>query len=266
MKRALQAPRGRKMAVAVMAMAVLGCASATAIFAAANATVIQAGNLSIRAEGSISPNALPRNRMVPITLRARGSVATIDGSHVPAARTVELQIDRHFRIESTGLPSCSARRIKAMTPSRAMKACGSALIGRGHATAEVAFPESAPFTARGPLLGFNGPSIHGYPEMLFYIYVAVPAPVAMVVVAKLSKDSGRYAYKISQTIPRLAGGSGSLTGFEITIGRRWVYRGQQHSYLSAECPDGRFFDQVEAGFADGASLVGTLVNTCQGKA
>src|SRR5262249_4050585 len=151
-------------------------------------------------------------RMAPIVLHASGSVATVDGSHVPPAKTVHLQVDRHFRIDTTGLPSCRPGEIEASSPPQAMKACGTALIGKGVASAEVEFPEQAPFTAKGPLLGFNGPTIGGLREMLYYVYVSVPAPTALVVLAKVAKDTGRYAYRISLTVPELAGGSGSLTG------------------------------------------------------
>jgi hypothetical protein len=249
--------------VALAASAAVGGASAGTILAANRETAVREGNLVIRAQGIISPQALPKHRMVPISLHARGSVETVDGSHVPPAKTVHLQVDRHFSIESTGLPSCAIGKIEAATPAQAMKACGPALIGRGVAGAEVEFPESAPFNAKGPLLGFNGPTVGGYPEMLYYVYVSVPAPTALVVVAKVAKDSGKYGYLISLAIPKLAGGSGSLTGFEITIGRRWSYKGAQHSYLNADCPDGIFYNQVEASFADGTNLSGVFPGSCR---
>jgi hypothetical protein len=251
--------------IALMAFAVLGGAYASTILAANEETTIRAGNLVIRAQGTISPTALPKNRMAQITLHARGSVATADGSHVPPAKTVHLQIDRHFRIETSGLPRCQPGEIEAATPSQAMKACGKALIGKGVASAEVEFPESAPFSARGPLLGFNGPTVGGYGEMLYYVYVSVPAPTALVVIAKVAKDSGKYAYSISLTVPALAGGSGSLTGFEITIGRKWTHEGEQHSYLNADCPNGIFLNKVEAAFGDGTNLVGVFPDSCQSK-
>jgi hypothetical protein len=239
--------------------------AAIAIGAANGTTTIRAGNLVLQAEGVFSPKVLPRHTWAPITLNGHGSVATADGSHVPPVQSVHLQVDKHLRIESTGLPSCPLGKIEATTPSQAMKACGAALIGNGHATAEVAFPESAPFSAKGALLGFNGPTVRGYPEMLFYVNVAVPVPTTIVVVAQLAKDSGRYGYKISMAVPELAGGSGSLTGFELTIGRQWTYKGARHSYLSAQCPEGQFVNQVEAAFGDGTTLTGTLVSSCRPK-
>lgn len=250
--------------LAVLAMlAVLGGAMASRILAANGETTIRLGNLVVRARGIITPRALPSDTMAPITLHASGSVATVDGSHVPPARTVHLQVDRHFRIDTTGLPSCRPQEIEASTPSQAMRACGAALIGKGVAGAEVEFPESAPFNARGPLLGFNGPVAAGRMEMLYYVYVSVPAPTALVVVAKVAKDSGRYGYRITLKVPELAGGSGSLTGFEIKIGREWTHDGQRHSLLSADCPNGRFVNQLEAEFGDGTVLSGAFPDSCQ---
>lgn len=259
------ARKGPKALVALATIAVLSCASAATLFAASHAITVRAGSLIFHGEAAFRPKALPKNRMAPISFRGSASLTSDDGSHVPPAQSVHLQVDRHFRIESTGLPICTVGKIEATTPSQAMKACGPALIGKGSASAEVAFPESAPFSAKGPVLGFNGPSVGGYPEMLYYVYVAVPAPTALVVVAKLSKDSGKYAYRISVAVPTIAGGSGSLTGFDLTINRSWTYKGQLHSYLNAECPDGHFFNQFEAVFAGGANLSGSLVNSCQSK-
>jgi hypothetical protein len=255
--------RRRTMFLVLAALAALSAASATTILAADHPTTIRAGNLVIQAEGVIAPKALPKNKMTPISLHASGSVATADGSHVPPAQTVQFQVDRHFRIDSTGLPICTVAKITATSPSRAMKACGDALIAKGSAAAQVEFPEQAPFSAKGPLLGFNGPTVDGYPEMLYYIYVAVPAPTALVVVAKLSKDTGKYAYKVSVAVPVVAGGAGSLTSVDFTIGRKWTYKGQGHSYLNADCPDGHFFNQVEAAFGDGTRLSGVLPDSCQ---
>jgi hypothetical protein len=252
----------RAIAVLAMVAALIG-ATASTILAANGETTIRLGNLVVTARGIISPMALPRNRMAPITLHASGSVATVDGSHVPPARSVHLQVDRHFRIDTNGLPSCRPGEIEASAPPQAMKACGSALIGKGVASAEVEFPESAPFTAKGPLLGFNGPTVGGEPEMLYYVYVSVPAPTALVVLAKVAKDSGRYRYRISLTVPELAGGSGSLTAFEITIGRKWTQDGRQHSLLSADCPSGRFENQVEAIFGDGTVIAGAFPDRCE---
>ncbi len=260
-----RADRKKVAFVVLAAVALLSCLLVSKILAASNAITVRAGNLVIHAEGTISPSALPKDRMAPISAHVRGKITTVDGSHVPAAKTVHLLVDRHFKIDTTGLPICTVGKIEASPPSEAMKACGAALVGKGSGSAEVEFPESSPFSAKGPLLSFNGPTVGGYPEMIWYVYVDVPVPTALVWVAKLSKESGRYRYKISQTIPKLAGGSGSISAFEVTLGRHWTYKGRQHSYLNAECPNGIFSDQFEALFSDGTNLHGTVVNSCQPK-
>lgn len=255
--------RGKMAFVTLASIAVFGGVSATVILAAGDTTTVRVGDLVLHADGAFSPKALPRDEFAPVRFHGDGSLETADGSHVPPVRTVHLQIDRHFRIESTGLPSCPPAQIRASSPSRAMKACGPALIGKGHASAQAAFPEQAVINPRGLLLAFNGPTVGGYPEMLFYAYIDVPAPTALVVVAKLAPDSGKYAYTISATVPELVGGYGSLTGFELTFGRKWIYKGRQHSYLSAECPNGDFTNQFEVAFGDGTDVSGTLFNSCR---
>ncbi len=263
--------RRTKTTIVFALIAALSCVSAATIFAANYGTTVLAGNLVIHIQGALSPTALPKNKMVPVSFHASASVETANGSHVPPALSARLQVDKHIRIDTTGLPSCTPGKIEATSPSQAMKACGRALIGKGSAAAQVEFPESLPFTAKGPLLAFNGPSVggayggHGYPEQLYYIYVSVPAPTAVVVVAKLSKDTGKYSYRISISVPVIAGGSGSFTNVDFTIDRKWAYKGQKHSFLNAECPDGHFFNQIEVAYGDGTNLSGALVNSCQSK-
>lgn len=263
--------RKRTMAIALVILAALSCASTATIFAASYGTTVTAGNLVIHLKAALTPNTLPKNKMTPIAFHASASVATTDGSHVPPAQTVHLQVDKHFRIDTTGLPVCIPQKIQATAPSQAMKSCGDALVGKGTAAAQVEFPESSPFTAKGPLLAFNGPASGGgygagsYNEQLYYIYVSVPAPTAVIVVAKLSKDTGKYGYRVSVVVPEIAGGSGSVTNVEFKIDRKWSYKGQEHSYLNADCPTGHFFNQIEVAYGNGANLTGSIVNTCKSK-
>ena len=147
-----------------------------------------------------------------------------------------------------------------------MKACGDALIGKGTSTAQVQFPEQPSFTATGPLLAFNGPAeggYGGYHEQLYYVYADVPVPTALIAVAKVAKASGPYGYKISISIPRIAGGAGSFSAAEFTIDRKWTYRGKRHSFLTAECANGHFDAQVEVDFGDGSRVTGNVIQACR---
>jgi hypothetical protein len=234
----------------------------------ASAVTVTEGNLTIKVDGATSPKALPKTTMAPISFHGSATVSTEDGSHIPPAESTELLVDRHIAIDTTGLPTCSLGQIQASAPAAAMKACGDALIGKGTSTAQVQFPEQASFTAKGPLLAFNGPAeggYGGYHEQLYYVYADVPVPTALIAVAKISKAGGPYGYRISITIPKIAGGAGSFSGAEFTIGRRWTYEGKQHSFLTAECANGHFLAQVEVDFGDGSDVTGNVVQACRSK-
>lgn len=235
----------------------------------ASAVTVLAGNLSIQIDGATSPRALPKSRMAPISFHGSASVATNDGSHIPPAQSTQLLVDKHIAIDTTGLPTCTLAQIQSSPPAAAMKACGDALIGKGTSMAQVQFPEQAPFTAKGPLLAFNGPSSgggyggKGYREQLYYVYADVPLPTALIAVAKVSKGTGKYGYKISISIPKIAGGAGSFSGAEFTIDRKWTYKGKRHSFLNAECANGHFDAQVEVAFGDGTNVIGNVLQACR---
>ncbi|HEY5054388.1 MAG TPA: hypothetical protein VII45_13375, partial [Solirubrobacterales bacterium] len=214
--------RAHRRRVGVLAVLIAIAAAILVAAGAASAITVLEGNLVIEINGATSPKALPKDRMAPISFHGSASVATRDGSHIPPALDTQLLIDKHIRIDTTGLPTCTPGQIQSTTPEGAMKACGAALIGRGTSTAQVQFPESTPFTAKGPLLAFNGPSGggyggKGYREQLYYVYARVPVPTTLIAVGKVSKGTGKYGYKISISIPKIAGGSGSFSGADFTI-------------------------------------------------
>lgn len=248
--------------IAAIAVAVLVAA------ANASAVTVLVGNLLVKVDGAISPKALPKDKLVPISFHGSASVATEDSSHIPAALSTQLLVDKHIAIDTTGLPTCSKAKIESSPPAAAMKACGDALIGRGTSSAEVEFSEQPAFTAKGPLLAFNGPSGGGYGagayhEQLYYVYADVPVPTALIAVAKVSRATGPYGYKISISIPRIAGGAGSFSGAEFTIDRKWTYKGREHSFLNAECANGHFDAQVKVDFGDGSRVLGNVPQTCR---
>jgi hypothetical protein len=243
---------------------------AAALIAAgdASAVTVAAGNLLIKINGSTSPSVLPKSKLVPIGFHGSASVSTKDGTHIPPALGTQLLVDKHIAIDTTGLPTCSLAQLKATAPAAAMRACGDALIGKGTSSAQVQFPEQASFTAKGPLLAFNGPAeggYGGYHEQLYYVYADVPVPTALIAVAKVSKAGGPYGYEISISIPKIAGGAGSFSGAEFTIDRKWTYKGTEHSFLNAECANDHFEAQVEVNFGDGSQVTGNVIQACRSK-
>lgn len=222
-----------------------------------------AGNVCVADNGGISPFKLPRHGKAPVTARIVGGIHTRDSSHPPALQTLELDVDRTIDVDAVGLPACRASQLNARSSAQARRACAAALVGSGTAEVEVAFPEQAPFSSTGPLLLFNG-GVHGGTTTLFlHAYVDVPAPTAIVMKATVTHvHRGRFGLHLATRVPRIAGGAGSATAFDLKIGRRYTYKGRKKSFLVAGCPTGRWTTKGHVTFSDGTSLGLTHVFTC----
>lgn len=214
-----------------------------------------AGNICVADDGGISPTKLPRHQQAPITARLNGEISTRDGTHPPAFKSMDLKIEKNIAIDPVGLPTCRAGQLKATSSTAAKRACGDAIVGSGSAEVEVAFPEQAPFRSTGPLILFNGGLRGKTTTLLLHAYVNVPAPTAIVTAAKVTRiHEGPFGLRIQATVPRIAGGSGSVTEFELKVGRRFTYKGRKKSFLTASCPDGIWMAKGEAKFVDDTTL------------
>lgn len=216
---------------------------------------VEAGNLVLTDAGGISPQKLPRHQQVPITAQLHASIATKDGSHPPAAQQLTIDFDRTLKLDAKGLPSCSAGKLEARTTVEVKRACSAAIVGSGKAKVEVAFPEQKPFTATGPLVAFNG-GVHGGTTLLFFhAYLDVPAPTAVVVETRITRErKGRYDMHTVTKIPPIAGGAGSPIGIDLKLGRKFSYKGRLMSYLTASCPTGVYYTHGHVDFSDGSVL------------
>jgi hypothetical protein len=222
-----------------------------------------AANLCIGDDGGISPSKLPRHGSAPITARIDGEIDTRDGTHPPALQTLELDVDRTIGIDAVGLPTCRAGQIEARNSAEARRACRGAIVGSGTAEVEVAFPEQQPFSSTGPLVLFNGGVHGGTTTVLLHAYVDVPAPTAIVVKAAVTRiHRGRFGLHIAARIPKIAGGAASPTGFKLKIGRRFTYKGQKKSFLTASCPTGHWVSKGHVVFSDSTQLGLTHVFPC----
>jgi hypothetical protein len=240
------------------------CVAAVAVAGNAGAQTVRLGNLIATINGGVSPKKLPRRKPAPITLNVSGALKTADGTHVPALQTLEIEFDKHGHLYTKGLASCTVGRLQSTLTAQAKRACGKALVGSGHVTAEVALPEQAPFSAGGPLLIFNGS--RGNKQMLiFHVYAHVPAPTTVVTTAKISKVHGKYGTKAFIRIPSITSGQGSLTSFKAKMRKSWTYRHKKQNLLLASCPTGRLFAHGEFNFAGNVKLSGKVVRSCTPK-
>ncbi len=230
---------------------------------AAAALKIRAGDILITAEGGFSPTALPKHENAPITLHGGGSISTVSGALPPILKTLTIEFDKHGSVQTTGLARCTMGKLNATTTAEARRLCPGAIVGKGEGKAIVQFPESKPIPVSSPLTLFNGPPSHGDPTVLAHAYITVPVPstyVVSIVIEKIRK--GVYGYRTKGTIPPIAGGAGVPISGELTIGRKWSYKGHNYSYINARCETGRLQARGEFTFSDGTFLSGTFAKPC----
>jgi len=244
----------------------LGAMLAVAGIASAAKVTVRTGNMILTYEGKVTPKALPKNRLAPIALDINGTIAAVDGGHPPALRTVVVDTDKYGTVNAKGLPVCTSGRLQAQSHVNAKKACSKAIVGRGSTTVRVAFPDSNPFNATGPLVFFNGGVKGGTTTLFIHAYVAVPTPTAIVTTVRITRRrSGKFGLRSIATVPTIAGGSGSVLSYDFTVDRKFTYKGRKQSYLLASCATGRFYAQAESSFSDGTKVKGSVVVPCTQK-
>jgi hypothetical protein len=249
----------RKYLMLTMALGALIAVSVAGIASAGNKPVtVEAGNLVFTFNGGFSPSKLPKKKLAPITLSASGKIATKDGSHPPALKEVLVESDKNGTIDVSGVPKCTSGKLQSRDTAAVEKVCKSAIIGTGTTNVEIAFPEQKPIPVSSKLLVLNGGSSGGTTTLFIHAYLTVPTPAAIVTTVKIKKThNGRYGLKSVASVPKIAGGSGSVTSFSLVVGNK-------KKVLSAKCPDGKLQAHATAVFSDGTKASATIVRTCTG--
>ena len=155
-------------------------------------------------------------------------------------------------------------QLEATTVEQARAACSGAIVGKGRGKAIVKFEEQAPIPASSPITIFNGPKKHGNPTVLAHAYLDHPVVTTFIVPVEIEKiHKGIYGYRTHGRIPKIAGGAGVPIEGELTIGKKWTYKGKKHSYIAARCETGRLQARGQFRFKDGTFLSGTFLRPCQ---
>jgi hypothetical protein len=261
MRRGLATTVGVTVAIAI---ALAGLAIAKGM--GAKPVVVRAGNLVMKLEGNVTPKVLPRHEFAPIGFRGDAKLMTIDGSHPPAFEKSRFDVDDDVSVSVKGLPVCRASQLQARGTEEAEAVCGKAILGRGTATVEVAFPEQKPFDSTGPLIFFNGGERNGVLKVFVHAYVNVPAPTAVISTVEVTRaGKGPYALHIETDVPAIAGGAGSAIAATFNVRREYIYKGKRRSVISGRCSTGRLLAKGTFIFSDNTSLSGALVYPCAGK-
>jgi hypothetical protein len=230
----------------------------------------QAGSLIFSLDGRISPLKLPRDHPAPVAVHLSGSLRTDDGSTLPRMIRMDLGLPQQGVIDTRGLPVCSPRRLRSATTAGALEGCRDALVGRGRLRADVVLPDQSPLSIDTKLLAFNA-RIDGRQALVVHAF-GRGVPVAVVIPFLLERGSGNLGRIFVAKLPRALGPWPRLASFEMTLSRRFDYKGRRHSYLSASCPIPKaltagFFSLARAGFSiAGGGHIGTAITRgCRGR-
>jgi hypothetical protein len=249
-----------------MALAGLIAVSVAGIASAGTKPVtVKAGNIEFTFNGGFTPTKLPKKTLAPIALSASGKIATLNGEHPPALKEVLVETDKNGAVTTVGYPKCTSGKLQSQDTKHAEAICKSAIIGKGTTNVEIKFPEQPPIPVSSKLIVFNGGTAGGTTTFFIHAYITVPTPAAIVTTVKIKKThNGRYGLKSVASIPKIAGGSGSVTSFSLTINKKYTYKGKKMSVLTAKCPDGKLQAHATSVFTDGTKASATIIRTCTG--
>jgi len=224
----------------VAVVAVLGLLVVAATASAFHVHIEQ-GDLIIDAEGGFAPKALPKHHDAPIITHGGGELSTVSGEIPPILNAFTLEFDKHGHVDTTGLPFCTKGKLVATDVAAARRACKDAIVGTGFGSAIVALPEQKPIKVGSPITLFNGPKVHGNFTIIAHAHLEFPGPATFIVPIVIEKiHKGVYGYRINVKIPKIAGGYGHPIAGSAKVGRKWTFKGKEHSFINARCETGHF--------------------------
>lgn len=239
------------------------CVLALVCAGAAYALTNQIGNMVVGVKAEVSPRELPANGGAPVEIETMAKIRSRDGSAPTALTEIVFVLDENGFVETRGLPVCTAAKLAGATPQQARKRCAGAIVGKGVGRADVRLPGQAPVQISSPLTLFNAPPSGGKPGLIAHAYETLPAPQAVLVPFTVERvNHGRYGYRAEIELPPIAGGYGSATLAETTVGKTWKRGGRTVGYLNGRCAGGRLQVYGALAFADGSRFPGTLVSPC----
>lgn len=258
--------KGRVKAVALLALTA-GLLVATT--SAVQAELEASGNLFIRFDGGIEPEALPRDERAPVAVWISGLVRTLSGEQPPSLRKITIGLNRDGVLETDGLPICRKGQIDLASSDEALKTCRDALVGTGTYRARTTFPEQSQSPSHGKLLAFNS-VIGGKEVILGHVHGDEPAPSTGIVVFDIKRQKGAFGTILTGTMPETLTRWGYLKRISLRLHREYTVGGERRSYLSAPCraPKGLRqasfkFSYVEMLFDDGRELSAKLTRSCR---
>jgi hypothetical protein len=257
----------RKRSFSVAAAALVATAAVSASAALAGPTVSGPDGNTQSIETVIAPRSLLKKTFAAGSLKVvtrTGTTTAANGVPSPAVNAT-IDFDKGARIFTKGLPTCNPALLQNVSTEIAEEKCGKAKIGSGKAHALLPVG-SRVLPVEQTVTAFNGVPQGGKPTVLLHTYGTTPIQTTLVLIGKVSNyDKQGYGPRLEIQIPLLAGGTGALTEFEVTINKKWRYKGEKVSFISAECDNKSFKTRSVFTYLDGQSLEALHTQPCTQK-
>jgi hypothetical protein len=189
----------------------------------------------------ITPEKLFKKRFMPAALEvttALKSTTAANGVPVPTTR-VRIDFDKATRIFTKGVPTCNAAKLQNVSTAIAERECKRAIIGKGSAIALLPVGNQV-FTVKQTVTAFNGRPKGNKPVVLLHSYGTTPIQTTLVLTGTVRNYYKQgYGPRLDVDVPLIANGAGALTRFNVTINRKYKWKGKRRSYIYAKCPNNR---------------------------
>jgi hypothetical protein len=227
---------------------ILGATAAAALILLPACFAAASGPVTSTFTAIPAPVPVPREGRLPVSLRLADAIETTSGSHPPVTTAARFELDKSLRLDMADVATCSP--LQGRQVERGRSPCKVGKLAAGRLEAEVQFPEQGPVRVSGEATAYKT----GSRKMLINAFLGAPVVGALLIPVKVGEVPGdRYGIKLIAAIPKLAGGSGSLT----YLGLRF-----RKGLFSATCPDGSLQSSGANILADGTDSAGGSILRC----
>ena len=237
----------------MIATALVIATSVTGAIGVAKPAKTVLGNVEVEFGGRLSPSAIPTDKSAPIVSVLWGKVRTLDIANPPAPGKLRVVGDKGVALHLEGLPRCRLPRSNRLNTSEIRKLCGPSIVGTGRIEGIVVFPGDQPIDFASELI-----AVKGGPSTLYaYAFFTAPVTAAIAIPIEVKKvRRGKFGTESIASLPKIAGGSGSVTYFKLSL---------EKGVLRATCAEGQLRGRVTAAFAGGTRASVELSRRCARK-
>lgn len=257
----------RKRSTPIAGVAALLAAAIVASAAIAGPTVVGKDGNTQSIDSKIAPKKLSKSTYTPASLKVTTkttSTTAANGVPSPALRAV-VDFDKNARLYTKGIPRCDSAKLQSTSTDVARRLCGNARIGAGTASALLPVGDQV-FTVKQTVTAFNGIPQGRKPVVILHTYGTTPIQTTLVLVGPISNyNKEGFGPRLDLEIPKIAGGQGALTDFQVKIDKKYVYKGKKRSFVSAKCTSGKLKARGTFTFLDGEQLTAFDTQGCTKK-